>query len=167
MGAQMFESCVLDASGKPHLSITLDCPTSAGRPLERLLLADCATGRPLASCLCAASPSRILSADGSTHALVIEQTESAAATGGRSFTVTSPAGGQLLEVHGREGGQSFVFRSPGRSAAALAEPGFEKDGREFYWLRVAAGVDTATVVLTLLCIDRLHAYPRNSEGMPN
>lgn len=146
-----FECHVFGANLKPFLSLTFEWPLSDGR----LSLADCERGQPLASCLCNSGPARILTVNGSTHALVVEPPESVTSSG-RSFAMTSPTGKQLLHVQGMEGGRSFVFQGADKQALALAEPGIEKDGLEFFSLRVLPGVDAGLIALALICIDRLH-----------
>lgn len=156
LGQSLGEHQITDRAGEPILGLRLERQSP---DMEMGALFDWKTGRPLGiwelrlsdlSC-------RIIRADGSPYAQLEEEAPGALGAH-RAFRVTA-AGVMRLRAQGRVHERSLTVASYAASVdrvmAAVVEPGSGGRGTDFYWLRIAPGVDAGLVALALSALDRM------------
>jgi len=169
-GANYREYKIADEQGRPILGVVVDRTQDAGNPgmSERIALVDLEGRRPHGYCELrraaghGAPQATILSADLGEQFFLGEAPNP---RGLRALLVCSAAehGARrmVVQVHGEQGRGASVS-SPERFCAAMVEgPGFEREGGEYYKIKIGPSVDAGLVILALLALDRL---PATSEG---
>merc|ERR1719223_1310772 len=168
--APYHEYKIADEQGQPLLGVVVGRTQDAGNPgmSERIALVDWEGRRPHGYCEIrsaarhGAPQATILSADLSEQFLLGEAPNP---RGLRALLVCSAAehGARrmVVQVHGEQGRGASVS-SPDRFCAAMVEgPGFEREGGEYYKIKIGPSVDAGLAILALLALDRL---PATSEG---
>lgn len=164
-GAEQLQCRVLDAARNPCFLAVLGAPSD--RNVEFIALSEYGGDRrPVGLCElwlpreqeCSGPRCSILAPGGVPFA-TIEQEPLHGIAGHQSFVASADEGGHmLLRIQGRSGSRSHRVESNERVMAAIVEPGFDKDGVEYYWLKAAPGTDAGLCVLALLALDRLQHY---------
>jgi len=161
---------ITDDSGRRLLGVSVDrSPDSNGASgdlvMERISLVDYGTRQPHGHCdLCLPSggmdvelQASIFSADGSQRVLVSEVNN---LKGHRALLVGSPDNSSthlIIQAHDNAT-RGATISSPDRFFAAAVDHGSGSQpggGADFYWLRMAPGINVGLVVLALLAMDRL------------
>lgn len=156
LGQSLGEHRITDRAGEPILGLRLERQSP---DVEMGALFDWRTGRPLGNWELGLSDRfcRLIRADGSPYAQVEEEAPGALGAH-RAFRVTT-AGVLRLRVQGRVHERSLTVASYAanvdRVMAAVVEPGSGGRGSDFYWLRIAPGVDAGLVALALSALDRV------------